>query len=422
MKIELYAPLSIHEIGNRPKQEDSLYPQEDRAKADNRLFIVCDGMGGHEKGEVASQTVCQALGGWFSSNVNPAEPFTDDMLQEAIDYAYKALDKYDNGDEKKMGTTLTLLYMHSRGISVAHIGDSRIYHIRPKEDILYQSCDHSLVFELFRSGEIEYDEMATHPQKNVITRAMTPGEENRAKPYIVHITDVKPNDWFYMCSDGMLEQMNNDELLARFSEDTTDEKKRDNLIEATRDNQDNHTAWLLHVKNVIHEPGDENLVNEEPSSSYNAINIIRASRQEEIKSEEDLHSDVEIVGGEDVTVVPQKKPVAHTPSYPKFSNIIGKKSKRLLLILIFAIVVCLFFFVSYVLFNGKKDPRERESKEPTTKITVTIEKTGEERQASQTQGKNDVSDTDIAPSKERWFNSVSENIDEIIGRGTENEQ
>lgn len=267
MRISLYPPLFIHEIGQRTNQEDSII------QWDNRLFVLCDGMGGHEKGEVASQTVCQSLVRWFEENIKD-ESFTDDQLRAALEYAYTDLDKYDDDSPRKMGTTLTLLYMHRQGITAAHIGDSRIYHIRPNAGMLYQSRDHSLVFDLFQSGEITYEEMATYPQKNVITRAMTPGEENRHRADIIHITDVKPDDYFYMCSDGMLEQMTNDGLLALFSADAPDEEKRSQLIKESVNNKDNHTAWLIHIKEVIKEEGDDEILNEELTSRCNAINVI----------------------------------------------------------------------------------------------------------------------------------------------------
>ena len=212
MKITIHQPLYIFEIGQRANQEDCLYPTGEKATSEDRLFVLCDGMGGHEHGEVASQTVCKALGNWFSDNMAPSQPLTDNQLLAALEYAYNALDTKDNGGIKKMGTTLTLLYIHRCGVTCAHIGDSRIYHIRPQSSspsgrlggaILYQSRDHSLVFDLFQSGEISHEEMETFPQKNIITRAMQPGEENRMRPDIVHITDVQPGDYFYMCSDGM---------------------------------------------------------------------------------------------------------------------------------------------------------------------------------------------------------------------------
>ena len=153
------------------------------------------------------------------------------------------------------------------------MGDSRIYHVRPGVGILYQSRDHSIAFELYQAGEISYEEMINYPQKNIVTRAMTPGKENRMRPDIIHITDVKPGDYFYLCSDGMLERMSNSVLLSLISSKVSDETKRQQLIDATEDNQDNHTAWLIHIKDVISEAGDELLVNEEPTARCNAINI-----------------------------------------------------------------------------------------------------------------------------------------------------
>ena len=92
MKISLYPPQSIHELGQRDNQEDAI------TQWNNRLFILCDGMGGHEKGEVASQTVCQSLTTWFEQNVYQDYSFTDDQLREAIEYAYQQLDQYADGN------------------------------------------------------------------------------------------------------------------------------------------------------------------------------------------------------------------------------------------------------------------------------------------------------------------------------------
>ena len=283
MKIKLFPPLSIHELGQRPNQEDSLYPLEDEATTDDRLFIVCDGMGGYEKGEVASQTVCRVLGKWFQDNAIPETPFVDELLHIALETAYQELDKYDNGTQMNMGTTLTLLYIHRHGVTAAHIGDSRIYHIRPANSfqnnddnrkLRYISRDHSLVFDLFQSGEITYEEMLTHPKKNIITRAMQPGKDNRMPPDIIHITDIQRGDYFYLCSDGMLENMGNGELVEIFSSKTTDKEKRQLLIKATKDNHDNHSAWLLHIKDVIHEDTEKSLVNEEETARCNQYNIM----------------------------------------------------------------------------------------------------------------------------------------------------
>ena len=336
MKISLYPPLSIHEIGQRANQEDSI------AQWDNRLFVLCDGMGGHEHGEVASQTVTQALGQWFAEHIDASSPLTDEQLREAIEYAYQQLDQYADGSPKQMGTTLTLIYIGSNGITAAHMGDSRIYHIRPGVGVLYQSRDHSLVFDLFQSGEITFEEMQNFTQKNVITRAMTPGLENRHRADVIHITDILSGDYFYMCSDGMLEQMSNDELMSVFSSEATDKEKQKQLIEATANNQDNHSAWLIHIKEVIEEDGDIALENEEPTSRCNAINIIPADNGE---------ADVRIINEDDVVVVSE-------PPTPK------KKQKPFLKWIkwIFAAILCLVILVAtcFVLFgdDGKEDDKK----------------------------------------------------------------
>lgn len=281
MKIEIYQPLAIWELGQRDNQEDSIFPAFGKATDDDRLFILCDGMGGHEHGEVASQTVCKAMSDTILSLSK--QSFTDDDLLDALQTAYRQLDCLDNSHLRKMGTTLCLLYFHQGGLTAAHIGDSRIYHTRPKENrILFQSRDHSLVYDLYQAGEISYEEMRTSLQKNIITRAIQPGEENRVRPAIVHIADIQPGDYFYICSDGMLEQMSNDELCRLLSADGSDEKKRMQLIAATSDNKDNHSAYLIHIKEVVREVGDDLLLDDEQTSKDNALNIRPQSQSDDV--------------------------------------------------------------------------------------------------------------------------------------------
>ena len=345
MKISLYPPLSIQEIGQRPNQEDSI------ARWDNRLFVLCDGMGGHEKGEVASQTVCQSIVDWYNSRA--IHPLGKPQIEDALAYAYARLDEKDDGEFKKMGTTLTLLYIGSEGVVAAHIGDSRIYHIRPRVGVLYQSRDHSLVFDLFQAGEISYEEMQNFTQKNVITRAMTPGLENRHRADIIHITDIQPGDYFYMCSDGMLEQMSNDELLTLLSSEETDEEKQKRLIEATDNNQDNHSAWLIHIENVVKEEGDEALENEESTARCNAINIIPADNGE---------SDVQIINEDDDVVVVSEPPTPKKKQIPFLKWI--KWIIAAILCLVLLVAACFVLFGDDDKEGDKKDKIERMMRKP----------------------------------------------------------
>ena len=344
MKISLYPSISINEIGNRNNQEDSIIQWK------NRLFVLCDGMGGHEKGEVASQTVCQSLVSWFEQNVNPDDPFTDDQLREAIEYAYQQLDQYADGNPKQMGTTLTLLYIGNNGMTAAHMGDSRIYHVRPNTGILYQSRDHSLVFDLFQSGEITYEEMGKFAQKNIITRAMTPGEDNRMRPDIIHISDIQPGDYFYMCSDGMLEQMSNNELEELLSSDATDDDKRQQLIDSTSNNQDNHSAWLIHVKDVVMEEGDEQFQNEELTSRCNVLNIMPVVESD---------SDVQIVDENDDVVMVSAPIKTKKKQIPFLKWIIAA-----ILCLVIMVAACFVLFDDDEKGDDEKDKVEQMMQDP----------------------------------------------------------
>lgn len=265
MKFKLKA-YSIWEFGKRkdaegnPHQEDSIFPAHETISPDDRLFILCDGMGGHDAGEVASDTVCRSMSQYVLSHCpGPDSAFTDADFRAALDVAYDALDAADNGAEKKMGTTMTFLKLHPAGATIAHIGDSRIYHIRPGRngattEIKHVTEDHSLINRLIKIGELTPEQARNSSRKNVITRAMQPHQESRCPADIHHISDIRPGDYFYMCSDGMLEQegMESGESLRNiFSQEGGDDlNKIKILVSATHDNSDNHTAIIVHITDV----------------------------------------------------------------------------------------------------------------------------------------------------------------------------
>lgn len=342
MKFTLYPPQAIHELGQRDNQEDAIYPRMGEATESDRLFILCDGMGGHEKGEVASNTVSQALAEYLDKNAHAGAIVGDDTLAAALDYAYHQLDAKDDGAARKMGTTLCLLLFHRGGATAMHIGDSRICHIRPAEQrMVYQSKDHSLVYDLYQAGEITYDEMRTSPQKNIITRAMQPGEDNRVRPAIVHIADIRPGDYFYICSDGMLEQMENGELCRLLAAQGADGEKRRQLVAATAANKDNHSAYLIHINKVEHEEADGNLPDDEQTSPDNAVNI--RPRWAEGDDDVNIVAPAPDVEAREVPAPPKPKPDRHRNG---LYAVIG---------LLAAVVVVLAVFVVRPMGLGKKD-------------------------------------------------------------------
>lgn len=248
---------SVYELGQRANQEDSLFPAHQEATCQDRLFIVCDGMGGHSAGEVASSLVCETMSkSVLASCPDPEGAFSDADFKDALSDAYDALDKNDNGDFKKMGTTMTFLKFHQDGVTIAHIGDSRVYHIRPGADmqstrILFQTSDHSLVNDLVKIGEMTPEEAKVSSQRNVITRAMQPNLERRPFADIHHVTDIEPGDYFFMCTDGILEHMEDENVQYIFSDAAGDlQKKSDLIVSATAENRDNHTAYLIRLEEV----------------------------------------------------------------------------------------------------------------------------------------------------------------------------
>lgn len=341
MKIAIRQPQAIYELGQRDNQEDSIWPLQGQATDQDFFFILCDGMGGHEHGEVASRIVSQNLAQYLRDHVNPEEIVSDQVLGEALEAAYQALDQADDEAAKKMGTTLCLLLFHRGGLTTMHIGDSRIYHVRPSaKKLLYQSKDHSLVYDLYQAGEISYEEMATSPQKNIITRAMQPGKDNRCKPSVVHITDLRPGDYLYICSDGMLEQMDNDALCQLFSSQDSDEAKRQQLVEATKGNKDNHSAYFVGIASVSSGEGDESLLDDEQTSKDNALNIRPVFEAEEVASDVEEVSVVEETPRVGQPLRPQ--PLRPEPQAPK-----GGKGKLVLgAAAALVALACAYFFLT----------------------------------------------------------------------------
>lgn len=267
MEITIRQPLTFSEIGRKDNQEDNVYPSGKDLTKDNRFFVLCDGMGGHDNGELASDTVCHALGNYFETNVPNDGIIKVDYFKDALAYAYDELDKQDNGAVKKMGTTMTCLYLHKKGYLVAHIGDSRIYHVRPANTdlangrlgIIYQSSDHSLVNDLLKAGELTEEEAISFPQKNIITRAMQPNLERRYKADVFSFSDIQSGDYFFLCSDGVLEQLTNERLCEILSDDsTTDEEKLEAIRQVCYDKtKDNYTCYLIPIDKVVSDDEDD---------------------------------------------------------------------------------------------------------------------------------------------------------------------
>ena len=250
MHITLGTPYAICEKGRRPNNEDAIYPSSQTiARSQQRLFIVCDGVGGAEKGEIASSLACESFQTFFSTFIEKDD--TDELIQKAVQYTEIRFDEYlsIHPEAEGMATTLTMLYFGNKGVTAAHIGDSRIYQFRDGKPV-FRTEDHSLVNFWIKTGKITQEEALHHPQKNIITRAIT-GSANPTEADIAFLTDIQPDDCFLMCTDGVTECLPDNDLSSLFIRPCMPEKVKDTLVETCYEKaRDNYSFYLLPVLKV----------------------------------------------------------------------------------------------------------------------------------------------------------------------------
>jgi protein phosphatase len=250
MNITIGKPCAISERGYRLNNEDFIFPAPEAVTSDQRLFLVCDGVGGAEKGEIASALACDHFQTFFSSMLGKDEPASE-FIQKAIQYTEAHFDTYVNehAEATGMATTLTMLYIGATGITLAHIGDSRIYQFRNGQ-IIYQTEDHSLVNSWIKLGQIRPEEVRNHPQKNVILRAIR-GTAHPTEADVVLIQDIQPGDYFFLCTDGILENFTNEALSSVFEKQQSPEIIKDILMESCDGKtHDNFSFYIIPVQNV----------------------------------------------------------------------------------------------------------------------------------------------------------------------------
>jgi PPM family protein phosphatase len=160
------------------------------------LFVVADGMGGAQAGEVASELAVKQFERGLPDTHNPAEGLAE-LIQAANAEIHRQA--RDDPDRAGMGTTVTAAYVEGDNVVVAHVGDSRCYLLRDG-DLIRLTRDHSLVGELVARGKLTEEQAESHPQRSVITRALG------AYPEVEVDTEVFPargGDVFLLCSDGL---------------------------------------------------------------------------------------------------------------------------------------------------------------------------------------------------------------------------
>lgn len=198
---------SITDTGRlRESNQDSVFCDENAVGVFDNLFLVADGMGGHNAGDLASRVCIDT----FVERVKETPKRTPvGILEDATITANDEILRKSLEDThyRGMGTTLVGMTIEEDTAYIINIGDSRLYQIRG--GITQITTDHSLVEEMVMSGEIKKDEMRTHPNKNIITRAL--GTSKLPKPDCFEL-EVKSGDVYLLCSDGLSNMIDDKEI------------------------------------------------------------------------------------------------------------------------------------------------------------------------------------------------------------------
>ena len=199
---------SMTDIGRRRKlNQDTVYSCEHPLGNLNNLFIVCDGMGGHRAGDYASAYTVKAI----EREVEVCEDSSPiKILREAITVANTEIynKASTEADFAGMGTTCVAATVEEDILYVANVGDSRLYLI--DKDITQVTKDHSLVAEMVRKGSIDENQAKSHPDKNIITRAIGAAPSVDIDFFEV---ELNPGDIVLMCTDGLTNMVDDDEIL-----------------------------------------------------------------------------------------------------------------------------------------------------------------------------------------------------------------
>jgi serine/threonine protein phosphatase PrpC len=189
----------------RPLNEDSYLADPARG-----IFVVADGVGGADAGEIASQTAVDVLNDAFRQKITDGED-VEDLMELAIQRANSSIHQMaaENPRFSMMATTVVALHLDGYRATIGHVGDSRLYRLTPDGQLLRETEDHSVVEEEVRAGRMTPEQAANHPSKNVISRAL--GAENTVEADM-KVIKVEDGSAFLLCTDGITRHIPDNEL------------------------------------------------------------------------------------------------------------------------------------------------------------------------------------------------------------------
>lgn len=218
----------------RSQNEDSIYISEN-PNTEFEYFIVADGMGGHNAGEIASQSAIKYFNEYIENNcvINDGSDVLDAFV-DALGYSNSKIFEMSENDPSYsgMGTTFTAAAICGGKIYCVHIGDSRLY-VYDKNGLRQITRDHSFVMEMVRMGKITAEEARVHPKRNMITKAV--GIEKNM-PADTMIIPIEEDSIILVCSDGLPSMVTDREIEKILKKKTGLDKKADLLVELANKN------------------------------------------------------------------------------------------------------------------------------------------------------------------------------------------
>lgn len=222
----------------------SINKQDIRSKG--LLFVLCDGVGGLNAGEVASQMAATwILKEYYSNNTSSENP--GENLRKAIlntnERLYHLAQEHES--YRGMGTTVVAALFFEGKVFVFSAGDSRFYNLRG-DKLIQITEDQSEVWQLYKSGQISKDELRFHPRNNIITVAMGTEKDIELQSYVY---DYQKNDLFLLCSDGLSDMVGDEDIKNILQKKRNIKKKVNLLIDEANKNggKDNITAILVEI-------------------------------------------------------------------------------------------------------------------------------------------------------------------------------
>ena len=225
----------------RELNEDYVFASEKPVGNLPNLFIVADGMGGHNAGDYASDFTVKTL---VEEIENSFEKNPSIIFQKAIGVANQKLREIaaDDLSKRGMGTTVVAATCMGRYLQVANVGDSRLYVVN--DTIQQITTDHSYVEEMIRRGSLQRENARSNPNKNIITRAVGAKNDIQVDIYVV---ELKPGDLLLMCSDGLSNMLEDEEMRMIIKRQRDIVEMVEELVKAANENggKDNISVILV---------------------------------------------------------------------------------------------------------------------------------------------------------------------------------